>query len=253
MDEQANWVEVSLDVTPEQAEAVAEVIGRFTREGVVIEQAAKPDEPGEKQQLLENRVRVYGYFFADNSVDVRKQRLEEALWHLGQIQKLPAAQYRLIKDENWMAAWKDQYKPLQIGKQLMIIPAWLENKFPGKLPILINPGMAFGTGTHPTTQLCLEMIEDFIQPGQTMFDIGCGSGILSIAAIRLGAERIIAVDIDPASVASTQENCALNKIESQVEIAQGSADLIMSGHFGCCIAGSPGSRQYSGFGHNQPA
>ena len=231
MDERISWVEVSLIVTPEQAEAVAEVIGRFTREGVVIERTALPDEPGQKN-FLENRVRVYGYFFADSNVETRKQKLEEALWHLGQIQKLPAAQFRLIKDENWMAAWKDQYKPLQVGKRLMIIPAWVENKYPERLPILINPGMAFGTGTHPTTQLCLEMIEDHIQSGQTMFDIGCGSGILSIAALRLGAERVIAVDIEPASVASTRENCALNKLENQVEIAQGSADLILSGHFG---------------------
>ncbi len=229
--DKANWVEVSLVVTPEQAEAVAEVMGRFTREGVVIEQAALPDNPLE-ENLLEDHVRVYGYFFADSSTEARKQRLEEALWHLGQIQELPPAQYRLIQDENWMNAWKHQYKPLQIGERLMIIPAWVENKYPERLPILINPGMAFGTGTHPTTQLCLELIEKYVQPGQTVFDIGCGSGILSIAAVRLGAERVIAVDIDPASVASTQENCALNGIGDEVEIAQGSSDLVQAGQFG---------------------
>jgi len=229
--DKANWVEVSLVVTPEQAEAVAEVIGRFTREGVVIEQAALPDNPLE-ENLLEETVRVYGYFFADASVAERKQRLEEALWHLGQIQELPAAQYRQIQDENWMSAWKHQYKPLQIGQRLMIIPAWIENKFPDRLPILINPGMAFGTGTHPTTQLCLELIEKYLQPGQSMFDIGCGSGILSIAAVRLGAERVIAVDIDSASVASTHENCALNGMEDRVEIEQGSSDLVLTGRFG---------------------
>ena len=229
--DKTSWVEVSLVVTPEQAEAVAEVISRFTREGVVIEQAALPDNQ-EAGNLLEDHVRVYGYFFSDASVEERKQHLEEALWHLGQIQELPPAQYRLIKDENWMAAWKDQYHPLQIGQRLMIIPAWIENKFPDRLPILINPGMAFGTGTHPTTQLCLELIEAYLQPGQTMFDIGCGSGILSIAALRLGAEQIIAVDISPASVESTRENCTLNQVQDKVEIGQGSADLVKSGHFG---------------------
>jgi ribosomal protein L11 methyltransferase len=227
----ASWVEASLVVTPEQAEAVAEVIGRFTREGVVIEQAALPNNR-EEENLLEDHVRVYGYFFADHTVEERKQRLEEALWHLGQIQELPPVQYRFIQDENWMAAWKDQYKPLQIGQRLMIIPAWIENKFPDRLPILINPGMAFGTGTHPTTQLCLELIEVYLQPGQTIFDIGCGSGILSIAAVRLGAERVIAVDIDPASVASTRENCGLNQIQAQVEVKQGSAELVKEGRFG---------------------
>jgi ribosomal protein L11 methyltransferase len=229
--DKTSWVEVSLVATPEQAEAVAEVISRFTREGVVIEQAALP-ETTTSNNLLEDQVRVYGYFFADASVEERKHRLEEALWHLGQIQELPPAQYRLIKDENWMAAWKDQYHPLRIGKRLMIIPAWIENKYPDRLPILINPGMAFGTGTHPTTQLCLEMIESYLQPGQTIFDIGCGSGILSIAALRLGAEHIIAVDIDAASVESTRENCTLNEVQDKIEIGQGSADLVRSGHFG---------------------
>ncbi len=226
-----SWVEASLVVTPEQAEAVAEVIGRFAREGVVIEQTALPDNPA-AENLLEDHVRVYGYFFADSSVEERKQRLEEALWHLGQIQALPPVEFRIIQQENWMAAWKDQYKPLQIGKQFMIIPAWVENNYPDKLPILINPGMAFGTGTHPTTQLCLEFLEAYMKPGQTVFDIGCGSGILSIGAARLGAERVIAVDIDSASVASTQENRALNKLDVPIEVAQGSADLIRAGHFG---------------------
>lgn len=229
--DKARWIEVSLCVTPEQAEAVAEVLGRFTREGVVIEQNALQDS-GKEEKLLEDQVRVYGYFFADQSMEERRQQIEEALWHLGQIQALPPAQYREIMDENWMNAWKDQYKPLQVGKQLMIIPSWVKKEFPGRLPIRINPGMAFGTGTHPTTQLCLEAIEKFLQPGQTVFDIGCGSGILTIAALQLGAGKIIAVDIDAASVQSTQENCALNQLEEQVEIGQGSVELVQSGKFG---------------------
>lgn len=229
--DKASWIEVSLLVTPEQAEAVAEVLGRFTREGVVIEQATRQDVTQEENSL-EDQVRVYGYFFADHTVEERKQHLEEALWHLGQIQSLPPVQYRQIMDENWMTAWKDQYKPLQVGQRLMIIPAWIEKDFPGRLPIRINPGMAFGTGTHPTTRLCLELIEKYLQPGQTMFDIGCGSGILTIAASRLGAEKVIAVDISSASVQSTQENCKLNQVDTQVEVGQGSSDLIMAGHFG---------------------
>ncbi len=229
--DKASWIEVSLVVTPEQAEAVAEVIGRFTREGVVIEQTARQDSK-KPENSLENKVRVFGYIFVDTSLESKKQKLEESLWYLGQIQKIPPAKYRMIKDENWMAAWKDQYHPLQIGERLMIIPAWVKNDFPERLPILINPGMAFGTGTHPTTQLCLQLIEAHIQPGQTIFDVGCGSGILSIGALRLGAEKAIAVDIDPASVESTRENCALNKLNNKLEVAQGSADLILSGHFG---------------------
>jgi ribosomal protein L11 methyltransferase len=89
------------------------------------------------------------YFPADGTVEERKEQLEEAFWHLGQIQKLPPAQYREIPDENWMNAWKHQYKPLKIGDRLVIIPAWIENEYPDRLPILINPGMAFGTVRTP--------------------------------------------------------------------------------------------------------
>ena len=135
-----------------------------------------------------------------------------------------------------MNAWKDQYHPLEVGQRLMIVPAWVKKEFHGRLPILINPGMAFGTGTHPTTMLSLELIEKHIQPGQTMFDIGCGSGILSMAAVKLGAERVIAVDIDSASVKSTQENCALNRVHGRIEIAKGSISFIQGGHFGLLSA-----------------
>lgn len=230
MDE-ASWIEVSLSVAPEQAEAVAETLGRYTREGVVIEQLAAQQSQAEDGQL-NPLVRVFGYFFADASADERKEKLERALWYLGRIQPLPAAQYRLIKDQDWMEAWKKQYQPVTIGERLVIVPAWIEMDFPGRIPIRINPGMAFGTGTHPTTQLCLALLEEEARPGMLVMDIGCGSGILSIAALRLGAQRALAVDIDPASVKSTRENCALNGLQEQVEVAQGSLSLLRDGHFG---------------------
>jgi len=229
--DKASWVEVSLQVSEELAEAVAEVLGRFTREGVVVEQAARQDNHQE-QDVFESGVRVYGYLFADGTIEERKRQVQEALWHLGQIMPLPDAKFRIIQDENWMAAWKDQYQPIKIGRSLMIIPAWVETDFPDRISIRINPGMAFGTGTHPTTQLCLTMMEDNLQPDMAVFDIGCGSGILSIAAARLSAARVVAVDIDPASVQSTQENSALNRVENRLTIAQGSVAVIRGGAFG---------------------
>lgn len=233
--DKASWIEISLTVTPELAEAVAEVLGRYTREGVVIEQLAEPDNKTELS-ILNPQVRVFGYFFADASAEERKRKLEEALWYLGRIQPLPPAEYKLIRDQDWMEAWKKQYQPVMIGRGLVILPAWIEQEYPGHIPIRINPGMAFGTGTHPTTQLCLEYMEDLVQPGMTVMDIGCGSGILSAAAVKLGAERVLAVDIDPASVKSTQENCELNGTVEQVEIAQGSVPLIRTWHFGIATA-----------------
>jgi len=228
--DKAAWIEVALTVTPEQAEAVAEVLGRFTREGVVIEQLADQTTRQEKT-ILNPEVRVYGYFFNDETVENRKKQVEEALWYLGRIQPLPLVQFREIHDQDWMEAWKVHYEPITIGKRLVILPAWIEKEYPGRLPIRINPGMAFGTGTHPTTQLCLEFLEELVRPEMTVFDIGCGSGILSAGAVILGAEKVIAVDIDPASVRSTTENCELNKVSDKVAIARGSAELIRCGHF----------------------
>ena len=228
--DKAAWIEAALTVTPEQAEAVADVLGRFTREGVVIEQLADQNTREEKT-ILNPEVRVYGYFFNDETVEDRKKQVEEALWYLGRIQPLPTVQFREIHDQDWMEAWKVHYEPITIGKRLVILPAWIEKEYPGRLPIRINPGMAFGTGTHPTTQLCLEFLEELVRPEMTVFDIGCGSGILSAGAVILGAAKVIAVDIDPASVRSTTENCELNKVLDKVAIARGSAELIRCGHF----------------------
>jgi len=229
--DKASWVEVSLRVSPEQAEAVAEVLGRFTQEGVVIEQLAKESNLS-SVPILHDSVKIFGYLFADETVEDQKTRLEECLWHLSQIQPLPAPAYRLIHDQDWMAAWKKQYRPIKIGKKLAILPAWAENTFPARISIRINPGLAFGTGTHPTTQLCLEMMESKVQPGQNIFDIGCGSGILSAAAIKLGADRVYGVDISAAAIASSTENAGLNQAQDKIKFCQGSVSDIIGGCFG---------------------
>jgi ribosomal protein L11 methyltransferase len=228
--DKASWLEISLQVSPEQAEAVAEVLGRFTQEGVVIEQMAKENNLS-PEPILQNSVKVFGYLFADETIEKQKKQLEESLWHLSQIQQLPAPTYRIIYDQNWMTAWKKQYRPLKVGKKLAILPAWAENAFPARIPIRINPGMAFGTGTHPTTQLSLELMENKVQPGQYIFDIGCGSGILSAAAIKLGAERAYGVDISAAAIASSAENAELNQVREKVEFHQGSVSDIIEGCF----------------------
>ncbi|MDO9546386.1 MAG: 50S ribosomal protein L11 methyltransferase [Pelolinea sp.] len=229
--DKANWLEISFQVTPEQAEAVAEVLGRFTKEGVVIEQMAE-ENSSSPDLVFSSSVKVFGYFFVDASLEKQKMRLEESIWHLSQIQPIPEPTYHLIQDQDWMAAWKQHYRPFKVGKKLAILPAWAENAFPSRIPIRINPGMAFGTGTHPTTQLCLLMMEEIIQAGQNVFDVGCGSGILSAAAIKLGAGRVYGVDISAAAIASSAENAELNQVHDQIELHQGSVTEILSGCFG---------------------
>ena len=229
MDNKASWLEVSMQVTPEQAEAVAEVLGRFTPEGVVVEHLAI--QTSTPETLMEPKVRVSGYLFADAHLEGKKERLEEALFYLGRIQPLPDPVFKPIMDENWMAAWKDQYKPLKLGSNLAILPAWADNPYPERITIRINPGMAFGTGTHPTTQLCLELMENRVTPGMDVIDVGCGSGILSIAAVLLGANHAYGTDISPAAVQSSLENAALNHVSQKVSFFQGSVGEITSGAF----------------------
>ncbi len=129
--------------------------------GVVIEAThIVPDPNGAGR--AEGPLRVAAYLPMDAQLEAVRQRLEEALWYLGRIQPLPEAEYKPVQQADWAEAWKQHYHPIAIGRRLMIVPAWLENPDPARLPIRIDPGMAFGTGTHPTTQLCLEIIEDFL-------------------------------------------------------------------------------------------
>jgi ribosomal protein L11 methyltransferase len=150
---------------------------------------------------------------------------------LGQIQAIPQPAYRSIEDEDWMAAWKKHYRPIPIGQRLIILPAWIEETDPTRVAVKIDPSMAFGTGTHPSTQLCLEMIEKHLRPGETVIDVGCGSGILSIAALKMGAAKALGVDIDSASVKSTRENAQANKVSAALEVGLGSVSEVLSGQF----------------------
>jgi len=225
-----NWLEVSLNVNGELAEAVADVLARFAPNGVVVENGVyfkDADDPGTSLDT----VSVRAYLSVDEKLEETRQRLEEALWYLGSIQPLPDPVFTPIADQNWMEAWKEHYKPIPVGEKLIIVPAWLESPDAARFTIRIDPGMAFGTGTHPTTQLCLELLEKYAAPGVDVIDVGCGSGILSIAALKLGAGRALAVDIDQASVDATRENAETNGIRSGLLVGLGSVDELLASNF----------------------
>jgi ribosomal protein L11 methyltransferase len=149
------------------------------------------------------------------------------------ITPVPTPTYKQIADQNWMEAWKQHYKPILIGERLLILPAWLESPDPKRIPIKIDPGMAFGTGTHPTTQLCLELMEISTNhsPLSTVIDVGCGSGILSIAALKLGAKTVLGVDIDIESVKNSRENADVNGVGEELLLGQGSVTEVLAGQF----------------------
>jgi len=217
-------------VDGELAEAVAEVLDRFASNGVVIESNVK-SLSDEDEGTPEGPVKVYGYLCVDEHLEENRARLEEALWHLGQIQELPKAEFNYIEDEDWMAAWKKHYHPIEIGGKLLIVPAWLKPRNPRRIAVKIDPSMAFGTGTHPSTQLCLELLETYVRPDQPLIDVGCGSGILSIAALKLGASHALGVDIDNAAIKSTHENARANGVDAAIETGLGSVDEILKGGF----------------------
>lgn len=227
---EAHWLEVSLTVNGELAEAVAEVLSRFVSDGVVTESGVIYND-AEDEGTEYGPVRVFGYLVVDEHLEDNRRQLSEALWHLSMIRPLPEASFRSIVDEDWMAAWKQHYHPIPIGKRLEVLPAWIEKHDETRMAVHIDPSMAFGTGTHPSTQLCLEMVESYTQPGQPVIDVGCGSGILAIAALRLGASHALAVDIDSASIKSTNENAAANQVTQNLECALGSVIEIRQGSY----------------------
>jgi ribosomal protein L11 methyltransferase len=227
-----SWLEVSLRVDGELAEAVAEVLARFAPNGVTTEQGVKFVHE-EDEGTAAGPVTVRAYLEVDEQIEEKRQQLEQSLYFLGVIRPLPQPVYQEIADQNWMEAWKQHYKPIPIGQRLVVVPAWLDSPDPQRLAIRIDPGMAFGTGTHPTTQLCLELIEVVAgeRPLTTVIDVGCGSGILSIAALKLGASRALGVDIDPESVKNSRENAELNTIGDELVLGQGSVTELLQGSF----------------------
>lgn len=231
----AAWLEISLTVDGELAEAVSEVLGRYAPDGVVIEATAVVPGPDGSEGHPVGPLRVCAYIAVDDELEGTRQRLEESLWYLGRIRPLPEAQYRLVKQTDWAESWKQHYRPVAIGEHLMVIPAWLEAPGIERIPVRIDPGMAFGTGTHPTTQLCLELLEAYIQATsqsvEAVIDVGCGSGILSVAALKLGAGHALGVDVDVESLHATGENAALNDVAERMEVGQGSVAEIRAGLF----------------------
>ncbi len=139
-------------------------------------------------------------------------------------------------DEDWANNWKKYYKPLEVGEKLAIVPEWEAYDNDKRIVIKINPGMAFGTGTHESTYMCLELLERYVKKDDEIFDIGCGSGILAIAGLKLGAKRALAVDIDDKCIDASHENADLNNLEDKMDIKKGNlldvvkgrADLIVS-------------------------
>jgi ribosomal protein L11 methyltransferase len=219
------WLEISVQTDGEGAEAVAEMLRPFAyQESVVLEQ--RGDETNLDPEALEPGVVVKVYVPEDDDSPELRRRVEEVLYHLGRLYPLPPPVFRELRDEDWANAWKEHYRPFRLGRRLRIRPTWLagepdDEARPDDVTLVLDPGMAFGTGLHPTTQSCLRALEDLVRPGVTVLDAGTGSGILAIAAVRLGAAHVAAFDTDALAVRATQDNAAQNGVTERIHVWRG--------------------------------
>jgi ribosomal protein L11 methyltransferase len=217
------WLEISVTTDTETAEAVAELFNRHGHGGAVVEMPVDCLENELTTSSPPSTVIVKTYLPRDGTAGQTRQRLEEGLWHLGQIQPIPAPLIRELAEEDWAESWKRQYHQLRVGRRIVVVPAWEQPAAaPDEVLIRLEPGMAFGTGLHPTTRLCLEAMETHLTPGSTVLDVGTGSGVLAIAAASLGAASVLALDADPVAVTVADENVALNGVGDTVAVRHGS-------------------------------
>ena len=213
------WLEVTLPVPADRLERVCDILTANGMTGLVVE------EEGDFLRFLEQNRQYWDYvdeglaarmkgasrvkFYVPDSEEGQKQ-LRQYLAGLEDHEPQTVS----LREEDWATSWQKYYQPIPVGKRVYIVPDWMRGEpVPdGRTPLYLNPGLTFGTGAHPTTQLCLELLEEVLQSGDKVLDLGCGSGILAIAALALGASRAVGVDIDPKAANVAFENAALNGV-----------------------------------------
>lgn len=219
------WLELAVAVDAEAVEPVAELFAQYGyNQGVVIEEAFRQDADGDNLAAdLTKPVAVRTYVAADD-FDVEKlDDIRAALWHLGRMRPIGELVVTPLREEDWANAWKEHYQAHRVGRRVVVRPPWQEYAASGdELVVTLDPGMAFGTGLHPTTKLSVLALEETVRPGDRVLDVGTGSGVLAIAAVMLGADHVDAVDIEPVAARSTQENVARNGVADRVTVALGS-------------------------------
>lgn len=220
------WLEIMLRVPREQGEAIADILQSFGHQGVSItHEGIAPDRFDDDELPLPSVVAVRVYMPDDHRAPAAREQIERELEQLG-----VSPIYTLVDDQDWADAWKKHYHPTRIGRHIVIRPIWEEatDLQPEDIVVALDPGMAFGTGTHPTTQLCLAALEDAVKPGIMMLDLGCGSGILAITAAKLGAGKILAVDIDPIAIEATIQNAEQNGTSEKIVAQEGDLQTVLT-------------------------
>lgn len=225
------WMEITVRVSREDMDAVSCIFDCIGTGGVVIEDPAliyNVVSQGNNETVAmditvnpEDPPLIKGYLPADGKI---RERLEELRGALGSINPSYPAGLCIVEmeDSNWLERWRDFYHPVRVGKSLLVRPTWeAAGEAPGLLVIEMDPGMAFGCGTHPTTTMCMTLLEDAVRGGEAVLDVGTGSGILAIAAARLGASRVLAMDFDGVAVGTARENVTQNGLQDRIDVREG--------------------------------
>ncbi len=224
---ESGWTELSLSVRPESGEDVADLLQAITGRGVMIEPPIAALGPDEGYTLDESApLRIVAYFPGVLSGDQRDETLQEILdaGFAAALQGEPA--WATIREEDWAESWKAHYDIERSGR-LVVRPAWREYAAaPDEVVISLDPGMAFGTGQHATTRMCMQGMQDVMRAGDYVLDLGCGSGILAIAAVALGARAVLATDVEEQAVKACVENTALNGMQDKITVRGGSIDTV---------------------------
>ncbi len=227
------WLELAVEADQEAVEAVSEILARVAAGGTSVEAPFVTEAEGLAARVDPTRPAVVrGYVPARDEATVRAAvaTVEAALGHLRAFELRPIGELRtrLVHEADWASAWKAHFPVLRVGRRLVIRPTWRRHRRrPGDVVLALDPGMAFGTGLHPTTRLCLRALEDLadaavLRPRARVLDLGSGSGILSIAAAKLGAASVLALDVDPIAVEATAANARRNRLAARIEARRGS-------------------------------
>ena len=215
------WVELSVETPPEFVEPLTQVFTEHGEGGVAIELPAghNPDE-GESAPDPD-RVIVRTYVPHDRRLEQRYSRIDTAVRLVAHVGDVSELRVRVVEEQEWADAWKEHFHVLRVGERAVIVPTWRDYEPLGDdVVISIDPGMAFGTGHHPTTRMCMELLEQYIEPGCRVLDLGCGSGILSILAAKLGASEVLGLEIDSTAAAVAASNVEMNGVQDTVKIQE---------------------------------
>ena len=208
------WIQLQIPADPDNADQLEDLLMEMGCGAVSMEDAADQPlyEPDPGTTPLWSQTTVTGLFDSDRDIEQLCADIRDA-WHQQTQQALPEIEVTLVEDKDWERAWMDNFQPLKFGERLWIVPSWHEAPDPDAANLMLDPGLAFGTGTHPTTALCLEWLDGQDVQGKQVIDYGCGSGILGLAALLLGANLVIGVDTDPQALEASRENARRNGVD----------------------------------------